>query len=304
MSVNRATIEKTLAKFETLIAGLNVHTYNATTLSLAKEYLGAVKIFLDKLAPAVNTFEVGGTLTQSMADKYKSDLATARFSINESIEDITSFESALQGSVADIAVQESRVKAAEANVRGYNAELGKRSIVAPFSGILSRQDAKVGQAVGSNESVAALISKNLEIEVYVPEVSLPGIAAGNNATVVLDAYPDETFEAKVIHIDPAETQKDGVSNYKVRLSLQNTKSGVVSGLTSDVFIETERKQDILSLPVRSVATIEGKTYFYKKQGKDFVKTEVTLGTKDGKGNIEVISGASDGDVILVNPPQA
>ncbi len=304
MSSNRSAIEKTLAKFEKLITGLNVHTYSVTTLSSTKEYLAAVKYFLDKLAPAVNTFEVGGPLTQSMADKYKSDLATARFSINESIEDITSFESALQGSVADIGVEEARVKAAEANVRGYNAELAKRSIVAPFAGILSKQDAKVGQAVGSNESVAALISKTLEIEVYVPEVSLPGIAVGNNASVVLDAYPDETFEAKVIHIDPAETQKDGVSNYKVRLSLQNPKSSIVSGLTSDVYIETERKQDILSLPVRSAVTIESKTYVYKKQDKDYVKTEVVLGTKDGKGNIEVISGVSAGDVILVNPPQA
>lgn len=304
MSANRAEIEKTLSKFEDLITGLTVHTYSSMTLSGAKEYLGAVKYFLDRLSPAVNTFEVGGSLTQTMADKYKNDLSTARFNINESIENITSFESALQGSVADIGVEEARVKAAEASVRGYNAELAKRSIVAPFSGILSRQDAKVGQAVGGNESVAALISRNLEVEVYVPEVSLPGMAVGNNATVVMDAYPDETFDAKVIHIDPAETQKDGVSNYKVRLSLENTKGAIVSGLTSDVYIETERRPDIVSLPVRSVVTEDAKTYIYKKQDKDYVKTEVTLGAKDGKGSIEVLSGAAEGDMILVNPPQA
>ncbi len=299
----RASLEKTLIKFRALTSGLSVGNYSQAKLSEAKGYLREVKDFLDLLAPAVNTFETGSTLSQTTADKYKSDLSTARFNINESIESITSFESALQGSVADIEVQQARVKAAEATVRGYDADLGKMVITAPFSGVVSRQDAKPGQAVGANTSVTSLISETLEVEVFIPEISLPGISVGNSATVVLDAYADRTFEAKVIHIDPAETEKDGVSNYKVRLSLLNTDKSIVPGLTADVFIETEKKQDVVSVPVRSVVNTGDKSYIYKKQDKEIVKVEVSLGAKDGKGNAEVISGAEEGDVVLLNPPQ-
>ncbi len=299
----RADIEKTLKNFQSLVSGLNTSNYSPTILSNAKRYIREVKDFLDKLAPAVNTFDTGSNLSQTTADKYKSDLSTARFSINESIEDITSFESALQGGVADIEVQEARVKAAEASVRGYDADLGKMAIVAPFAGVVSMQDAKVGQAVGANTKVASLISESLQVEVFIPEISLPGIALGNSATVVLDAYTDKTFKATVIHIDPAETEKDGVSNYKVRLSIEDADKSIVPGLTSDVFIETEKKSDILSLPVRATVTQDEKTYVYKKVEKDYVKTEVVLGSKDGKGNAEVISGVMAGDVILLTPPQ-
>jgi multidrug efflux pump subunit AcrA (membrane-fusion protein) len=303
LNASRAEIEKTLNRFQALVSNLNVNTYSSSSLSNAKVYLQEVKVFLERLAPAVNTFEVGGNLTQTTADKYKGDLATARFNVNGAIESITSSESDLQGSVADISVQEARVSAAEANVRSYDAELAKMRIVAPFAGIVSKQDAKVGQAVAGNINVAALISQTLEVEIYIPEISLPGIALGNKARVILDAYPEESYEASIIHIDPAETIKDGVSNYKVRLSLVATDSKIVSGLTADVFIETEKKENVLSLPVRSTVTLEEKTYVYKKVDKDYVKTEVVLGSKDGKGSVEVVSGVSEGDTILLNPPQ-
>lgn len=304
INYSRVEAERTLKKFSQLVSGLTVETFTTTTLADAKQYLADIKKFLDNLAPAVNTFYVGvNELTQTSADKYKSDLATARFNINESIEAITSYESDVVGSVSDIAVREAKVSAAEATVRGYDAELGKMTIRAPFSGVISKQDAKVGQAVSAHSVVASLISRNLEVEVFVPEISLPGIAVGDRASVVFDAYPDTRFDASVIHIDPAETIRDGVSSYKVRLSIENADDRILSGLTADVFIETEKKSDVLSIPVRSVMTTNGKMYVYKKVGEEYVKTEVTLGPKDGKGNVEVITGVAEGDIILLSPEQ-
>lgn len=300
----RSAAEKTLVKFSKLVSGLTIDNYTAGKLSDTKIYLSEIKAFLDKLAPVVNTFYVGvNDLTQTSADKYKSDLATARFNINESISSIASYEGDLSSSVSEIAVKEANISAAEANVRSYDAELGKMVIRAPFGGVISRQDAKVGQAVSANSVVTSLLSNNLEVEVFVPEISLPGIGVGNKATVVFDAYPDKTFEALVIHIDPAETEKDGVSNYKVRLSLNKSDKSIVSGLTADVFIETERKPDTLLIPERSVLIVDGVTYVLKRQDKENVKTEVILGAKDGKGNAEVIGGLNVGDTILVNPVQ-
>ena len=147
----------------------------------------------------------------------------------------------------------------------------------------------------------SLISKDLEVEIYIPEISIPGVLVGNKAKVTLDAYTDASFDAIVTHVDPAETIRDGVSNYKVKLSLVASDPRVRSGLTGDVTIETEKKPNIISVGERSVVTEAGKYYVYKKTKDDPIKTEITLGIKDGKGNVEVLSGVSEGDDILLTP---
>ena len=147
------------------------------------------------------------------------------------------------------------------------------------------------------------MSSKYKVEVYIPEINIPGVALGNNATVKFDAYGEEIFKAIVSSIDPAETIKDGVSTYKVTLSFVADDPKIKSGLTSNVFIDTLKKADVTSIPDRSVVSVDGKNYVYKATSKNPVKVEVVLGDKDGKGNSEVLSGVSVQEKILLNPPQ-
>jgi len=303
INIGRADVEKVLIKFKALVSEITASNYTPSKLADAKTHLLKVKSFLDLLAPAVNSFEVGGSQSQTSVDKYKSDLATARFNINESIELITTGERSLQTSVGDVEVQKAKVASSEAVVRGYDADLSKMVIIAPFSGVVSVQDAKVGESVSAHSVMVKLISKELSVEAYIPEISLPGLAVSNHALVTLDAYPNAVFDATVTHVDPAETVRDGVSNYKVDLTFTTSDPRVRSGLTGDVSIETEKRSSVLSAPERAIVSVLDKHYVYKKTKDDQIKTEVVLGARDGKGSIEVTSGVSEGDEILLNPPQ-
>lgn len=299
----RVVVGETLLKWSNLVSTLTAENYSSQALSDSRKYILQVKNFLDLVAPAVNSFETSSELTQTSIDKYKSDLYSARSNVSSAISAMTSADEKLRTSISDIPVQEAKVKAAQANVDSYNAQIKKTLIVAPFSGVVSLQDAKAGESVSSNAKIAAMISPNYEIELYVPEINILGVKLGDKGTVTLDAYPNKNFEATVSHIDPAETLKDGVANYKVKLAFNTNDPLIRSGMTADVVIVTETRQNILVVPERATINENGKIFVWKKVSgeKNPVKTEISLGEKDGKGNAEVIGGVSEGDNILLTP---
>lgn len=299
----RIVVEETLVKWKALVDKLTTENYSVDVLIDSRKYIYIVKDFLDLLSPAVNSFEVSSELTQTTIDKYKTDLYSARTNINSAISDMTSADEKLRVSLSDIPVQEAKVKAAQANVSGYDAQIRETLIIAPFAGIVSLQDAKVGQAVSASTKVAGMISENYEIELYVPEINIVGIKLGNKGTVTLDANPNKSFEATVTHIDPAETLKDGVANYKVKLAFVGNDPLIRSGMTADASVVTDSRSGVLSIPERATVNEEGKIYVWKKVTgeKNPAKTEINIGEKDGKGNVEVVSGLSEEDIILLTP---
>lgn len=298
---SRALLENDLENFESMTSALSVDSYTDDKLLTAKRYVQKVKAFLDIVSFAVNSFEESHTLTSAMIDGYRSSLATARNNVNATLIDLATYESKLHSSISDASIQEAKVKSKEANVRSYDAQIAKGVIVAPFTGIISLQDAKVGESVGQNTKVASMISDGYEVEAYIPEVNISGIALGNQAKVTLDAYGDEEFLATIIHIDPAETMRDGVSNYKIKLAFDKPDARILSGMTADVNIVTLKILDVIVLPERVVVTEGDRSYVMVQSADDPIKTPVTLGRKDGKGNIEITSGLAIGQKVILNP---
>ena len=292
----RDSIEKVLVAWKPLVNSLTVSNYDREDLNVSTKNLTSVRAFLELVAPAVNTCEESDTLSQATIEKYRSDLSTARNNINEAVADLASAEEKLKGTTSDIPVQEANVKAAEATVENFKAQISNTVIRAPFTGVVSLQDAKVGEAVSAHTKVSSMISSGYEIEAYIPEM-----VVGNTAEIKLDAYLNDKFDAVISYIDPAETIKDGVSNYKIRLTFLEQDPKIKPGMTADVTIQTEKRPDTIIVLERSMINDGGKYYVFKKNDKEVVKTEITIGTKDGKGKVEVIGGVSVGDVIMINP---
>ncbi len=293
VNAQRVAVEEILTKWKA----------SRPDISTARAYIATVSGFLNDVSRAVNTFEPNSSLTQATIDKYKADVATARQNVNTSSAALLSAEDTLSQSLSDVPVQVSRVEAARATVQSFQSSVSRSVIVSPITGIVSKQDAKVGQAVSPNAVLVSVISKDYKIDAYVPEVSIAGIALGNTATATLDAYGSSVpFKAKVSHIDPAETVRDGVSNYKIELSFDESDARVKSGMTANVSIETLRTAQALSVPLRSVLTKDdGVRVVFVKVGDDSVEREVETGVSDSEGNVEIVSGLTEGETVLLNP---
>lgn len=303
INTQRIAVGEVIAKWKTLVSGLTVDTYTVQDLENVKSYVRTIGSFLDDVALAVNGFEVNPSLTQTTIDKYRTDISTARNSVNTVASALITSGQGLTDNVSDVPVQLARVSAAEANVTAYRVRISKMSLYTPFDGVVSKQDAKLGQSVAQNSVVTSVISPEYKIEAYVPEVSVAGVAVGAKAQVSLDAYgKDVLFDTVITSLEPRETIRDGVSTYKIELAFSAPDTRIRSGMTSNISIETLRKNNVLLIPARAVIT-KNNIKYVSIQGTDDAAAEkvVETGDTDSRGNIEITSGLTPSDLILLNP---
>ena len=292
----------------------------------AGDNLSQVQKLLDNIALAVNALTSSASLTQTTIDSYKSAVSTARTNINTAVTNLNtavknakSASSALTLAEEELVLKESgstqntidaqtaTVAQASASIQNYQAQLAKTVMRSPISGVLTAQDAKKGEVAGAGTVVASVISTgDFELETFVPEVDIANIVIGNSAKVTLDAYSDDTiFTANVTTIDPAETVIEGVPTYKVMLVFTQQDSRVRSGMTANIDILTDKRTNVIAIPIRSVIRNEGPTIFVRILESDgsITETPVETGLRGSDGNIEITSGVNLGDEVIVFIPK-
>jgi HlyD family secretion protein len=201
-----------------------------------------------------------------------------------------------------IQAEEAQVKSSEANVMAYQAQLNKTIIRAPFNGVVTKQDAKVGEIITANAPTISLISdKKFEIEVNIPESDVAKIKVNNSAKVTLDAYGDDVkFQAQVVSVEPAETIFEGIATYKTKLNFLTDDERIKSGMTANIDILTNEKKDVIVVPQRAVIQKdENRIVRVVDSNGKIIERKVEVGLRGSDGNIEITSGLNVGDQAIV-----
>lgn len=295
----RYQIGLVLKKWQTTSNSLTTGNYSDQVLAETKNNISQVQSYLNLLSSAVNKFEANTSHPQSDIDKYKTDLSSARTSLNAVLTDLINAEESLRSTSSQIPYQEARVKSARATLQNYQAEAQKGVIRAPFTGLLTKQDAKVGMSAFGDQSLVSMISdSNYGIDTYVPEVYIAQIKLGNKAKVSLNSYASgELFDATVTYIDPAASQRDGVASYKVELVFDKNDERIKSGMTSDVEIFTEVVNPAFWIPVTAVIDQGGAAYVKVQSGELVELRRIETGERNTT-DVEVLSGLIVGDQIV------
>lgn len=209
----------------------------------------------------------------------------------------------LAGSTPEqIAIQEARVKSAEANISNCYALLEKTIIRAPKDGVIAKNSAKEGETVAANTSIISIIGSEeaSEVRAYIPEVDISKVEVGNQALIILDAFPRQELKGEITEIDLAETIIDGVVYYQVKSSFNAENLPVKAGMTAELVIIVNSKEDALFIPRRAVLEREGKTLVRVpiENEEGFEEKEIETGIRSPEGNIEVLSGLEEGDEVI------
>lgn len=215
---------------------------------------------------------------------------------------ISDAEADLSGRSVGTAIAVSELRKAEAEVERIRAELSKRTLRAPFAGVITAVDAELGKAVSVNDSAVSLISADaLQIESYVPEINISYLSVGDASEVTLDAYGTDTvFPAHVAAIDPAETIRDGVSTYRIILHLDTKDERVRSGMTANIIITTDKRDGVIAIPQGAVRERNGKKIVFVLTASDKQEArEVTVGPVSSLGEVEILSGLSGGERVVL-----
>ena len=316
----RFAIEKMLVSWSASFAATEADILGS--LLEAKENAARVRAFLDKAALALSTLTPSGSLSQTTIDGYRTDVSSARTSVNTALTNLTSAEEKLRIAEAnltiaerelelsragkipeEIAAQEARVLQAEAKVRSAEAAIAKTLIRAPINGIVTEENTDPGETAAANTVMVKLLSASgFKVESFVPEVDIAKVKEGNAASITLDAYgSDEVFEARVALIDPRETIIDGVATYKVTFDFGKKDERIRAGMTANVDILAEKKEGVLAVPLRAIKTKNGTKYveILGADGKTILSAEVETGLKGSDGNIEIVSGITEGQSVIV-----
>jgi multidrug efflux pump subunit AcrA (membrane-fusion protein) len=116
--------------------------------------------------------------------------------------------------------------------------------------------------------------------------------------MTFDAFPGEAFAGKVFYIDPAQTIQSGVVDYLVKTSFNTPDPRIKSGLTANLDINTQTDQSALILPQYAVIQNASGTFVDILQNGAETQVPVKLGIVDQSGNVEVVSGVTDGEKVI------
>lgn len=289
-------------------------------INAAKLNLAAINSFLANTALAVNALTVSSSLSQTIIDGWKSDVSGARTNVNAASSNVSGAEEKLKtagsnlklaenelaleaaGSRSeDIASQEAKVEEAQANAKNIQAQIAKAVIRAPFGGIVTKQEAKVGEIVAANAVIVSLISEGkFEVEANIPESDTAKVKIGNKAGITLDAYSNDVkFEAVVTAIDPAGTIIEGVATYETTLQFAKEDARIKSGMSANVDILTERRGNVIILPQRAVITKNGDKFVRIMISGAIQEKKVLTGLRASDGNVEISEGVGEGDKVII-----
>ena len=184
-------------------------------------------------------------------------------------------------------------------------------IRAPFDGTVLTKNAEVGEIVApfgaSTTSRAAVVTiadmTSLMVETDVSESNIEKIKQDLDCEIVLDAYPDKSYQGYVFKIVPTADRskatvlvKVGFKNYDSRVLPE--MSAKVSFL-SETIGEEENQLPVLTIPLSAVDELNGKKIVYIVKDDKVFQKEISTGRLLGS-YVEIISGLKEGDEIIDN----
>ena len=175
-------------------------------------------------------------------------------------------------------------------------KLKSGNILAPFSGVLGYTGLTEDILVSNNIFVITLDNNStIYSDIKIPENYSASIKKGLPVEVRLSSYKDKIFEGKIDFVSSrinADTR-----SLLSRIKVKNENLELISGSLLEVSVKFNLRKS-LSVPDTSVMIEGDKSYVYKIIDENIAdKTEVNTGLRSNK-NIEIISGLSNGDIVV------
>jgi membrane fusion protein, multidrug efflux system len=196
-------------------------------------------------------------------------------------------------------------KATEAQVGEIRATIERKTIRAPFSGILGIRQINLGQYLAAGQAIVPLQSVNpIYVNFGVPQQEAPRVTVGRTLRVTSDDVPGVQFGGRVTAVDSVVDQT--TRNIQVQATLSNRGGKLRPGMFVQVVVGLGGSRDVFPLPasainyapygdsvfvVTDLQDPKGKTYRGVRQ--QFVKVEGSRGDQ-----VAVISGLNPGDEIV------
>jgi membrane fusion protein (multidrug efflux system) len=196
-------------------------------------------------------------------------------------------------------------KNTEAKVGEIQATIDRKTIRAPFSGVLGLRQINLGQYLAAGQAIVPLQSLNpIYVNFGVPQQDAQRVQVGHTLRVTSDDLPGVQFKGRVTAIDSVVDQT--TRNIQIQATLENPGGKLRPGMFVQVAVGVGASRDVITLPASAVAYAPyGDSVFvvsnmkdpkgqgYKGVRQQFVKIDGTRGDQ-----VAVVSGLNPGDEVV------
>jgi len=192
------------------------------------------------------------------------------------------------------------LEAARARVDLARKSAADTVVRAPFSGIVAERLVGAGDFVSRGMKVATVVRIDpVRVELTVPEQFLSQVQTGQAVRLSVDAYPGQTFTAKVRYVSPAlKTDQRALT---VEAVAANADGRLKPGLFATALLQQPASAPALLVPAEAVETVAGTSRVYTVTSEHRAEERiVTVGEKVG-GLVELASGVKSGERVVANP---
>ena len=200
---------------------------------------------------------------------------------------------------------------AELQIGEAQTELQELELKAPHAGLFVLKEIwgdtpQVGTMVWQGNPVAEIPKLDeMQAKIYVLEADAGGLEAGAKATVVLDAHPDQVYEATVTKVDALAMRRNRrvpVQYFAVVLKLARTDPATMKpGQRVRAVLVLDELDDVVSVPRQAVFHKEGQSIVYVRNDGGFDEVEVKLGAS-ALGRVVVDEGLDGGQIVALRDP--
>jgi membrane fusion protein (multidrug efflux system) len=198
-------------------------------------------------------------------------------------------------------------KATEAQVGEIKATIERKTIRAPFSGILGIRQVNLGQYLAAGAPIVPLQALNpIYVNFGIPQQEAQQVGVGRRLHVTTDNLPDVSFTGQVTAVD--SVINEATRNVQVQATLPNPNGKLRPGMFVQVQVVSGANRPVVALPasainyapygdsvyvVADLKDPKGNTYRGVRQ--QFVKVEGSRGDQ-----VAVISGVNPGDEVVTS----
>ncbi len=218
---------------------------------------------------------------------------------------------------AQVAVDAAKLKQARAQVLESQATLNQleeqlsyTTIVAPMDGVILSRDVEIGDAVSSilvlGSTATLVMTEGDTTQVYVQgkvdEADIAHVYLGQPARIKVESFRDRPFYGKVTKIAPMGVEKDNVTTFEVRVSINNPGGELKANMTANAEILLDEHKGVLTVPENAVLYDNQKNASVEvpdRSQKDGTrKVPVKVGLSNGSVT-EIASGLKEGDQVVL-----
>lgn len=211
---------------------------------------------------------------------------------------------AISKSDYDAAVAEAN--AAKAAVEAQLGKIAQKEIRAPFAGTLGVRRVNVGQYLAAGSPIVTLQSLDpIDVDFSLPEQYVGTVRPGLGVKVRVDAYPDRTFEGRVLAVEPQVDE--ATRNFQLRARLANPDGALVPGQFGRVMLMLPGERQLKVIPRTAINYNSYGTSVFVIRDREVAapaEGEAPAAPAEGEATLEVVQrfvkvGDARGDFVAV-----